>query len=77
MVFKDGVFGGDLGVLGLFLLEVDCRTSVTLSSESLLETVWKEEDLSLFLPLLSGLGLALAFFTPVGEAHLSDALALR
>ena len=34
----DGVLGGDLGVLGLLLLEVDLGTSVTLSSESLLET---------------------------------------
>ena len=32
----DGVLGGDLGVLGLLLLEVDLGTSVTLSSESLL-----------------------------------------
>jgi hypothetical protein len=35
----DGVLGGDLGVLGLFLLEVELDTSVILSSESLLETV--------------------------------------
>ena len=33
----EGVLGGDLGVLGFLLLEVDLGTSLILSSESLLE----------------------------------------
>ena len=33
----EGVLGGDLGVLGFILLEVDLGTSLILSSESLLE----------------------------------------
>ena len=35
----EGVLGGDLGALDLFLLDVDLGNSVMLSSDSLLETV--------------------------------------